>query len=146
MSETQATPSLTIPRPPKDIHVRSSRDLNVGSTGLEPSSYLGRSALRNRRRKHPEHNIPPIKPTDKLFAYFGKKAEAHSDSQCVFLLWGSEDSGKSATWAIDARISDSDAEETAFRELKEAYYAKRGRWRKYLSLRDVSQVIPVKVR
>jgi hypothetical protein len=143
MSDAQATASSSIPRPPGNVHIQSSRDQNVRSTGLELGSY--RSSLRDRGRRYPEHNITPIKPADELFDYFQREAEKHGDSQCVFLLWGSEDSEKSTTCANDVRISDSDAEETVFHELKEAYYDKRGRWRKYLALRDVTQVKPVKV-
>jgi hypothetical protein len=143
MSDTQATASSSIPGLPENFHIQSSGDQNIRSTGTELGSH--RSSLRDRRRKYPEHNITPIKPIDKLFNYFEKEAKKYDDSRCVFLLWGSEDSEKSTTCAIDVRISDSDAEGTVFHELKEAYYNKRGRWRKYLALRDVTQVKPVKV-
>lgn len=94
------------------------------------------------------HNImqpPSRKLTDNIFAYFETETEKNGDARCVFVLWGSENSEKSTTWAIDVRISDPDAEEVIFHELKARYYAERGVWRKYFALRDFIQVKPVVV-
>jgi hypothetical protein len=150
MSHSQSIVSEDVPSPPEAVLLRPSRDSTVEASGLQSSYHPhGQPALRARRRyQRPVHSImqpPSPKLTDNIFAYFETETEKNGDARCVFVLWGSENSEKSVTWAIDVRISDPDAEEVIFRELKARYYAERGVWRKYFALRDFIQVKPVVV-
>jgi hypothetical protein len=143
MSDNQSTVAFDLPPPPEDAYIQPSK-----STGFHSISHTRRQYPRNRKRERAVHNIiqrSSTQVTDGFFTYFQKEAKRHFDAQCVFLLWGSEYSEKSTASAVDVRILNSDAEDVVFQELKATYYANRGRWRKYLSLRDVAVVRPVRV-
>ena len=73
------------------------------------------------------------------------------DASCVFLLWGSgnsgnsENSGKFTTWAMDVPITDAKSEHEIFALLAKQYATRLGFLRRCLSFRRFSRLRPVTV-
>jgi hypothetical protein len=94
------------------------------------------------------HNIirePTQANRNSLFAYFQREAERKEDASCVFLLWGSRDSERSPTWAVDVQIASPENEEEIFQKLAQRYLAERGFWQRYFSFREYDKLEPVTV-
>ncbi|KAF2994861.1 hypothetical protein E8E13_004169, partial [Curvularia kusanoi] len=55
---------------------------------------------------------------DSIFTYFQEETEKKDGASCVFLLWGSEDSESSRTWAVDVPVTDIENEYEIFELLR----------------------------
>jgi hypothetical protein len=99
-------------------------------TPSEPHQSVHRARRRNRERQSHHLVLTPSKTEqperDGVFGYLEDKASAKGYNECVFLLWGSEDSERYKTWAVDVPLTDPQAEDTIFRELNRHYYKERG--------------------
>jgi hypothetical protein len=82
---------------------------------------------------------------DNIFIHFQNAAERRDGASCVFLLWGSENSESSTTWAVDVPIADHENEEEIFRLLAKQYAKELGFLRRYLTFRKFSRLRPVTV-
>lgn len=82
---------------------------------------------------------------DSIFTYFQEETEKKDGASCVFLLWGSENSESSRTWAVDVPITDIENEYEIFDSLKKKYVEELGLLRRCLSFRRFSRIKPVTV-
>ena len=80
-----------------------------------------------------------------IFTYFQEETEKKDGASCVFLLWGSENSESSRTWAVDVPITDIENEYEIFDSLKKKYVEELGLLRRCLSFRRFSRIKPVTV-
>jgi hypothetical protein len=115
----------------------------VTATGSEPQAE--RPGIRKRGKvtsiPSPSSGVEE-NPPDNFLHYFANRRNKDGYQGCVFLLWKST---KGVTWAIDVPITDSGAEDVIFRNLCAHYVKHRGFWCRYLGLRGVVEVEPVKV-
>jgi hypothetical protein len=137
-----------IPPPPQRAWIKPyTEDIATEVTGTQTASNNGRTSPRNRRPR-PAHPIllkPPDLPKDNMFTHFQKEADRQDGASCVFLLWGSADSERFPTWAIDIPIADPKSEDEIFASLAKRYAEELGFWRRYLTFRKFSRLIPVTV-
>lgn len=93
----------------------------------------------------------PKLPGDNIFVQDQKVAKKRPDANCVFLLWGSgnsgnaENSGKFTAWAVDVPITDAESEHEIFALLAKQYATRLGFLRRCLSLQKFSRLRPVTV-
>lgn len=140
--------SVDIPPPPQKAWIKPyTEDIAAEATGIQIASNNGRKSPRNRRSR-PAHPIllkPPKLPEDNIFAHFQKEADRKDGASCVFLLWGSADSERFPTWAIDVPIADPKSEDEIFASLAKRYVEELGFWRRYLIFRRFSRLRAVTV-
>jgi len=91
------------------------------------------------------HDINPGTPKIELFSYFEKEAKKKYNASCVFLLWGSRDSERSPTCAVDVQTTDLEDEGDIFQRLADRYFAERGFFKRYFSFREFEKLEPVTV-
>jgi hypothetical protein len=150
-------PLSDFPSRPESALVRNSENTTTGFQSAsfsrgnpqtnQPALYKGLKRRNNKNRPRAVHNFPakpPELPEDSIFIHFQKEAKKDGAS-CVFLLWGSENSESSTTWAVDVPITDLESEDKVFKLLAEQYAAELGFWRRYLSFRKFSRLKPVTV-
>lgn len=129
---------------PAKAHIKSSME----PTGFQPIQQTGGKNLKNRRRLQIMHDTlrQSLKPSgDGIFTYFQREAEKKEDASCIFLLWGSDSSESSATWAVDVPITHLESEDQIFQELTDRYAAERSFLRRHFSFRKFGKVKPVTV-
>jgi hypothetical protein len=134
-------PERTFRGPPKS-HV-------ADSTGVEPATYTNSKDLKRRIRSEIMQKSVP-EPTERktqnaLLDYFENEAERKEYASCVFLLWGSRDSERFPTWAVDIKTTGIENEEIIFQKLAQRYSTERGFLRRNLSLREFDKLEPVTV-
>jgi hypothetical protein len=136
-----------LPPPQRAFIKPSTEDIATEATGTQIASNNGRKSPRNRRPRpaHPILPKPPELPEDNIFTHFQKEADRKDGASCVFLLWGSTDSERFPTWAIDVPIADSKSEDEIFTSLAKQYAEELGFWRRYLTFRKFSRLRPVTV-
>ncbi|CAN9397224.1 unnamed protein product [Alternaria alternata] len=94
----------------------------------------------------------PKLPEDSIFIQDQKVAKKRPDANCVFLLWGSgnsgnsENSGKFTAWAVDVPITDAESEHEIFALLAKQYATRLGFLRRCLSFQKFSRLRPVTFR
>ncbi|CAN9474201.1 unnamed protein product [Alternaria alternata] len=137
-----------LPPPQRAFIKPSTEDIATEATGTQIASNNGRKSPRNRRPRpaHPILPKPPELPEDNIFTHFQKEADRKDGASCVFLLWGSTDSERFPTWAIDVPIADSKSEDEIFTSLAKQYAEELGFWRRYLTFRKFSRLRPVTFR
>ncbi|EUC41909.1 hypothetical protein COCMIDRAFT_39991 [Bipolaris oryzae ATCC 44560] len=79
----------------------------VGPTGFQPVPDNEPKKAKKRKREEEE-------------------AEKKDGASCSFLLWGSEDSESSKTWAVDVSITNDEHEDEIFKALKKRYHKELG--------------------
>jgi hypothetical protein len=144
-----STPPVELPSRPESARVKSTASLGNESTGFQPAPHISRRDFKNRRRPRAAHKIvqkPQDSPEDPVFTHFRKIAEKKEDASCVFLLWSSENSESSTTWAVDVPTTNIESEDRIFTLLAKRYATERGFLRSYLSFRKFSRLKPVTVR
>jgi hypothetical protein len=144
-----STSIIDLPLVPESACIEPSKNLAIEATGSQPTPHRGGKHFKNRIRPRVMHVIAPKSPKppeDPLFNYFQKEAERKEDASCVFLLWGSEKSESSITWAVDVPITHLKGEDEIFASLANRYYTERGFLRKYFLFRSFSRLKPVTVR
>jgi hypothetical protein len=120
-------------------------------TGFQPDLHNGLKKSKKRRWAMPDvlprPSLPkPSKlPEDPIFTYFQKKTEEKDGANCVFLLWGSENSESFTTWAVDIPTTDVESEHEIFDSLAKKYNEELGLLRRCLSFRKFSRLKPVTV-
>jgi hypothetical protein len=106
-------------------------------------------------QESPEPSEPselPELPGDSISIQDQKVAKKRPDANCVFLLWGSgnsgnsENSGKFTAWAVDVPITDAESEHEIFALLAKQYATQLGFLRRCLSFQRFSRLRPVTVR
>ena len=130
---------------------------DANSLGANAASTTGSTqaftpgGLRQRLDHEQSHAVPeeqrrpsPTRESD-VALYFRKRAKDGGYNRFAFMVWGSEDSERGETWAVDVPLTDIVAHDKAFDQLKTAYRMKRGISRSCLSLLCTSTVRPVKV-
>ncbi|CAN9451614.1 unnamed protein product [Alternaria alternata] len=135
-----------IPPPPQRAWVKSyTEDIAAEATRTQIASNNGRKSPRNRRPRpaHPVLLKPPELSGDNVFTHFQKEADRKDGASCVFLLWGSADSERFPTWAIDVPIADPKSEDEIFALLAKRYAEEIGFWRRHLTFRKFSRLKPV---
>jgi hypothetical protein len=140
--------SPDLPSRPESAHNKYTENVASEATGFQNTSYQGLKSQKNRRRPRATHDIlpkPPESPKNVIFTHFQKKAEEKENVHCVFLLWGSENSEISTTWAVDVPIADPMNEDEVFASLAKQYATELGFLRRFLSFRKFSKLRPVTV-
>lgn len=135
-----------LPTRPQNVLPRNSPYRFVKATGFEPRDWSQQTSIRNRQqRPRAMHDITPGPPDNELFAYFKKKAKKIDNASCVFLLWGSRDSERSPTCAVDVETTDLEDEGDIFQKLADRYFAERGLLKRCFSFREFEKLEPVTV-
>jgi desulfoferrodoxin (superoxide reductase-like protein) len=80
-----------------------------------------------------------------VISYFGSQREGQGYNNFAFLLWGSADSLRGETWAVDVPLTDLGAEEKAMKRLMARYNEARGLLGSCFYLREGVHMEPVKV-
>jgi hypothetical protein len=148
-----SSPLVHLPSRPERARVKHSEKIAVGATGFQPVLQNGPKKSKKRTRQRAMHGIllkpsllkPSKLPEDPIFTYFQQESEKKDGASCVFLLWGSENSGSFTTWAVDVPIIDVDSEHDIFDSLVKRYYEELGLLRRCLSFRKFSRLKPVTV-
>jgi len=144
MSSSLATPST-----PPQAHLKNPKTTVVEATGSQFASRNDLNKSKMRRRARAAHDFLP-KPleeapvADPIFTHFQKKAEK-DNARCVFLLWGSQNSETSSTWAMDVPITNVENEDEIFTLLAERYAKQFSIWRRIFSFRRFNRLKPVTV-
>jgi hypothetical protein len=138
-----------LPSQPEIVHHRKPpQDVVLEATGFQRTPYTSKM-LRNNRTptREVQYSMPKKSESHEssLLTHFQKEAERQESASCVFLLWGSEDSESSTTWAVDVPTTDLESEDKIFQRLAERYAAERGFLRKWFSFRGFSRLKPVTV-
>ncbi|CAN9408263.1 unnamed protein product [Alternaria sp. RS040] len=124
---------------PADLPSKPER-AHIGENATETTEY------ENHPYKGPK-STKKRKPTRAIHGWLPKR-----DASCVFLLWGSgnsgnsENSGKFITWAMDVPITDAESEHEIFALLAKQYATRLGFLRRCLSFRRFSRLRPVTFR
>ncbi|USP82663.1 hypothetical protein yc1106_09937 [Curvularia clavata] len=138
-----------LPSPPQSARIKNSKNTTVETSGFQLPPHKGLKDPKSRRRSRASHDITP-KPKetlgDPLITYFQNRAEREDGASCVFLLWGSENSERSTTWATDVPIVSLEDEDEMFASLAKQYAKELGFWRTWLSFRKFSKLKPVTFR
>lgn len=94
-----------------------------------------------------EEASPPGNQPEKfdMIEYFRQRGEDEAYNSFAFLLWGSEDSQRGDTWAVDVPLTDLGAEEKAMQKLAATYREVRGLLGSCFYLRAGVRIKPVKV-
>ena len=115
----------TSPAPPANSgHVRRRGLVKAGST------------MERTRTERKEYGSK-----DAFWQHFVHRREKSGKDHCVLVAWRS---GASAH-IFDVPVTDPEDEELVWNQIRAHYYARRGIWRKYISLADVEKVERVKV-
>jgi hypothetical protein len=140
--------SCDLPSRPPSVLLRPPKNYNSRSTGFEPAA-LEKSRLRQRIMQDsvpkPVPKTAEIKTPNALLDYFEEESYRKEDASCVFLLWGSRDSERSPTWAVDVQITDVEKEGEIFQTLAQQYSTELGFLRRTFSLREFEKLEPVTV-
>jgi hypothetical protein len=135
--------SCDLPSRPPSVLLRPPKNYNSRSTGFEPAA-LKKSKLRQRIMQDsvpkPVPNTAEIKTPNALLDYFEEESYRKEDASCVFLLWGSRDSERSPTWAVDVQITDVESEGEIFQTLAQQYSTELGFLRRNFSLREFDKL------
>jgi hypothetical protein len=143
-----STPLVDLLSRPESAHVRPSENRAMEATGCRPAPRPSGKYLKNRRQSRLMFDIirqPSESPEDHVFAHFQREAERKEGANCVFLLWGSENSGTFTTWAVDVPITDLESEDKIFTLLAEKYATERGFLQRCLCFRKFGRLKPVTV-
>lgn len=161
-------------KPPRALTKHHIGEIATQTTGIEDYPHEGPKSTKNRKRgsamqgwsnpqespeppELPESSEPPEPselpelPGDNIFIDFEKVAKKRPDANCVFLLWGSgnsgnsENSGKFTAWAVDVPITDAESEHEIFALLAKQYATQLGFLRRCLSFQRFSRLRPVTV-
>jgi hypothetical protein len=139
-------PLVDLPSRPEVAHHRKPpQDVVLEATGFQRASYTGKMLCKNRKPTRGVQYAMPEKSEASLFTHFQKEAERQESASCVFLLWGSEDSESSTTWAVDIPTTDLESEDEIFQRMAERYATERGFLRKWFSFHGFSRLKPVTV-
>jgi hypothetical protein len=144
--------SSHLPSRPDSVLLRSSKSHASGSTGFEPAAFKNTTDSKSKLRLRMYLSVPttvPETPETKtpnaLLDYFEEESNRKEDASCVFILWGSRDSERSPTWAVDVQITDVDNEGEIFQTLSQRYSTEIGFLRRTFSLREFEKLEPVTV-
>lgn len=143
--------SVDILSRPERACVKHSEEVAVEKTGFQPVLHNSQKKFKKRRRATHEvlRNLSLSKPSplpeDHIFTYFRKRAEEEDGASCVFLLYGSDNSESSKTWAVDVPITELENEHEIFNSLAKKYDKELGLLRRCLSFRKFSKLKPVTV-
>ncbi|KAJ5026982.1 hypothetical protein J3E73DRAFT_232819 [Bipolaris maydis] len=135
-------PLVNLPTPPQRAHVRHSETIAAGTTRFQPFRYniLKKDMERRRRQVMNEGYLKPSSPKkssspnkskttkSSIFKYFKQETKKKESASCVFLLWGSENSETSNTWAVDDENDEEEKkdEKEIFDLLKKKYNKELG--------------------
>jgi hypothetical protein len=149
--------SSDLPSRPNSVLLRLSKSHTSGSTGFEPVVFKTTKYRKSRSRFNMMYDSVPktgsktvpetaeIKAPNALLDYFEQESYRKEDASCVFLLWGSRDSERSPTWAVDVQITDVENEGEIFQTLAQQYSTELGFLRRTFSLREFEKLEPVTV-
>jgi hypothetical protein len=141
--------SYKLPSRPERTFRGSPKSHVADSTGVEPATYTKSKDLKRRIRSEiMQKSVPEPtekKPQNALLDYFENEAERKEDASCVFLLWGSRDSERFPTWAVDVQTTGIENEEIIFQKLAQRFSTERGFLRRAFSLREFDKLEPVTV-
>ena len=123
----------------------------VSTTGsaqtVAPEGLTHRTGFEQSRSSAPVERPPPSHTHESDVAmYFRKRAKDEGYNHFVLMVWGSEDSERGEAWAVDVPLTDFQAEDKAFDQLRTTYRKERGVTRSCLSLLCTSTLKPVQVR
>jgi hypothetical protein len=148
--------SLRLPLPAEVAHFRDSPHYPASRTRKIPS--CSHTTPTKRRRNIPRstaYNEMELSSTpnerdirDPFLPYFKAKAVQYGqDVGCVFLLWGSRASIKRATDVLVKGVGTHDnvSEDEIFWDLRKKFQKFAHPWARYLKLRKISSIKPVKV-
>ncbi|KIW41800.1 hypothetical protein, variant [Exophiala oligosperma] len=80
--------------------------------------------------------------TNAFWQHFEHRREQGGKDHCVLIAWRS----CASAYIVDVPVTDPEDEELVWNQIRAHYYARRGTWRKYISLADVEKVERVKIR
>ncbi|KAB5559928.1 hypothetical protein GE09DRAFT_1114986 [Coniochaeta sp. 2T2.1] len=135
--------------PPQDTEVNVS---NAAATLTTGSAQAGNAAGLVHRAGHQATGFTlasqePTTATEETGMFsmgsYCKQRAGDDYNLFAFLVWGSEDSERGETWAVDVPVTDPGAEEKAFEQLAARYKQKRGLFGSCFYLRSASVVRPV---
>ena len=139
------SPLIDLPPRPENAHTRNSEHI---TTGFELSSQKTPNISKKRRKSRVPHDTsqkPQKLPKDPVFAHFEERADKKDDASCVFLLWGSENSERFKTWAVDIETTKLESDDLIFASMADRYDKELGFWRRWFSFRKFSGLKPVTV-
>jgi hypothetical protein len=150
-SVMSAIPS-NLPSRPNSVLLKLPKSHTSRSTGFEPVVFETTKYRKSRSRFNMMYDSVPktvsktvpetaeIKAPNALLDYFEQESYRKEDASCVFLLWGSRDSERSPTWAVDVQITDVESEGEIFQTLARQYSTELGFLRRNFSLREFDKL------